>query len=260
MTQVYGNTFQQAVGGPAELVGLIFDAVPAAVKRGDKEGVETLERRLAMGGLACPNALSPLWNGPPDVPRNESQVREMYAYRMPDYGYRVAASQIAFPDWCLQDLKTGEFLLAEVEHRSSSFLAHDHPREGCDLIVCWEHNVNIPFLPVLELFSGTLHEAAYPQDVDPLERAKAFGTYAASQFAKRDGKARQGASAGGVGNDGAVLYDKAMERAARVVACVDRHVERGLSKTDSVMLAADECVLGKSTVWAILKKRGEFGL
>ncbi len=246
----------------AQLMALVLDSLPAAVKRGDKEAVRTLEETLATSGMACPNSLSPIWNGPPDVPRNEVQVREMHASRMPAHGYRIAASQEAFPDWLLQDIETGEFVLAEVEHRSSSFLAHGHDPAGCQMVVCWEHDEPLPFLDVLELFSGTMHRAENPLPLNPDLKARAFGGYAASRFGKKaaeDAKERRRDKAGKrTGQMGA--YDRAMLRARWAIGDVDAAVEKGKPKTEAVADVAESHRLGESTVWAMLKKRHEYGL
>lgn len=128
--------------------------LPAYVKAGDARMVELCERVLAKHGRAVPNHVSGLWS-PMEVPRNELQVREMFAHTLPEHGYRIVGSQAEFPDWLLVS-DTGEFVYAEVEHRSSAFWTHGHDPTLCDLIVCWEHDWPESPLPVLELFTGTM--------------------------------------------------------------------------------------------------------
>lgn len=229
-----------------ELLELIREVLPKAIEAGDIKRVEVLEERLAQGGLAQPNSISRVWNGPPDVPRNEVQVREMYAHRMPELGYRVAASQEAFPDWCLEKLDTGEFLFAEVEHKSSAFYTHGHAQSECDLIVCWEHDARGVCIPVIELFSGQVHEPRTQlQEPDDEAKLRAFGAYASARYNKPK------------------VYRRTkdpLERAAFITGVVDFYVQRGMSKRDAVRYVAELYDFGQSTVWAILKKRREFGI
>ncbi len=239
---------------------LVSDAVPGAVARGDEEALDVLERRLSMGGLAVPNTLSPLWNGAPSVPRNEVQVREMYAHKMPEYGYRIAASQERFPDWCLQDIETGKFVLAEVEHRSSSFLTHDHEIGGCEMVVCWEHDAPMPYMDVLELFSGTFHHATVRNAVEPHLKGRAFGAYAGQRHGRQDRAKSESESSSRSATGASGKYERAMHRAHRVLASIDMGMEYGETKTEAVKRAAKAHSLGVSTVWAILKKRAEYGL
>ena len=241
----------------AKLAELMKEAMPGAIARGDKGAVDTMEEQLAALGMAWPNRVSTIWNSPSDVPRNEVEVREMYAHKMPAHGYRIVASQEAFPDWLLQNTETGEYVLAEVEHRSSSFVSHGHEPTGCDLIVCWEHDCHLDFRDVLELFSGTFHKAERPVPVDPDLRLKAFGGYAASRFGKRAVEAGKQKRRPHLKKN---LYDDALRRAKFIVSAVHSGMERGLTKTEAVREAAESHGMGESTVWAILKKRGEYGL
>lgn len=246
--RMYGPAARMT-GLERELIGLIRETLPRAVEEGDAVRVEILERRLAQGGIAYPNSVTDLWNGAPGVPRNEVQVREMYAAKMPDYGYRIAASQERFPDWCLQDLETGEFVLAEVEHKSSSFFTHDHDQASCDLVVCWEHNARGLCLPVLELFTGVTHEPKIPLS-QPNDEAKmrAFGDYASGRYAKRQQLKLTG------------KQKDPLESARMICSMVDDAVAGGSRKTDAVRETADRMSMGRSTVWAVIKKRDEFGI
>jgi hypothetical protein len=138
-------------------VAHVRDSVlPDAIARGDVKIVNACEDVLARYGMTVPNHVSGRW-APADVPRNEIMLREMFAHKMPDYGYQIVRSREAFPDWLLLD-ENGEFVYAEVEHRSSSFRTHAHDPGLCDLIVCWEHDDHKLPLPVLELFTGECFE------------------------------------------------------------------------------------------------------
>lgn len=97
------------------------------------------------------------------TPGNEVELRELYAHRMPEYGYRVVHSQTTFPDWQLVD-EGGNPVRAEVEYQSSGFAEHGHDAGACDLIVCWNHDWKCPGVRVLEMSSGHLFEVAQPND------------------------------------------------------------------------------------------------
>jgi hypothetical protein len=60
-----------------------------------------------------------------------------------EMGYRVETVATGFPD-CTARRHVGggrwESVAIEFEYRSRSFLQHGHDAEGCDIIVCWEHD------------------------------------------------------------------------------------------------------------------------
>ena len=95
--------------------------------------------------------------GPPDgdaiafIPKNELNVREVFAQRAGRLGYRILESRIAFPDYILGAGRRR--ILAEAEFRTSDFLRHKHDLTRCDLIVVWEHDLSYMPVPVLELKS-----------------------------------------------------------------------------------------------------------
>ena len=90
-----------------------------------------------------------------EEPSNEMQVREWFVAHIAESEYSVIVSQSAFPDFILID-GNGDKVRAEFEHKSGNFVSHGHPVDGCDLVVCWSHNLDLP-LPVLELSNETLH-------------------------------------------------------------------------------------------------------
>lgn len=94
-------------------------------------------------------------NGLDFIPRNELNVREIFAQRASRLGYRIIESRIAFPDYLLE--QNGRRILAEAEFRTSNFLRHRHDLARCDLIVVWDHDLAMP-VSVLELKSNILHE------------------------------------------------------------------------------------------------------
>jgi len=89
------------------------------------------------------------------VPRNELNVREVFAQRAARLGYRILESRTAYPDYVLGYGPTR--LLAEAEYRTSDFLRHRHDIARCDLIVVWEHDLPYMPVPVLELKTGETH-------------------------------------------------------------------------------------------------------
>ena len=89
------------------------------------------------------------------IPKNEINVRELFAQRAARLGYRILESRAAFPDYVLE--RDGERLFAEAEYRTSDFLRHRHDLSRCDLILVWEHDVGYMPIPVFELKSSELH-------------------------------------------------------------------------------------------------------
>lgn len=137
----------------------IFSHVlPTAIRENNAKVAAACERVLAGDGLAIPNHVSGLW-APLEVPRNEMQVRELFAGRLPEFGFRLVSSHVEFPDWLLLDSQNN-FVYTEVEHRSSKFAVHGHDERFCDLVACWEHDWPECPLPVLEFFSGRVIQPA----------------------------------------------------------------------------------------------------
>ena len=91
------------------------------------------------------------------IPKNEINVRELFAQRAARLGYRILESRAAFPDYVLE--RDGERLFAEAEYRTSDFLRHRHDLSRCDLILVWEHDLPYMPIPVLELKTAAVHVA-----------------------------------------------------------------------------------------------------
>ena len=89
------------------------------------------------------------------LPKNELNVREVFAQRAARLGYRIIESRVAFPDYVLE--QRGRRVLAEAEFRTSDFLRHRHDLTRCDLIIVWEHDLSYMPVPVLELRSEEVH-------------------------------------------------------------------------------------------------------
>lgn len=153
---------------PGVLAKISDEVLPDALKRDDKDLAQKCERVLAKYGFAYPNSVSGFWE-PLDVPRSELQVREIFAPRLSEFGFRLVGSHTDYPDWLLID-EHGEYVYCEVEHRSSNFVLHGHDPARCDLIACWEHDWPESPLPVLEFFSG---KVAVPNVAAPMQKSRA---------------------------------------------------------------------------------------
>jgi len=91
------------------------------------------------------------------VPTYENEVVAMFGAIAHEIGFEIISNRAEFPD-CKANRKIEgsarnrfKECLIEFELRSSDFKAHKHPVNGCDLIVCWEHDWKDCPLEVLEL-------------------------------------------------------------------------------------------------------------
>ncbi len=91
------------------------------------------------------------------VPTYEQDVVGIFAAIAHEIGFEIISNRNAFPD-CEANRKVEgstrkryKKCLIEFELRSSDFKTHKHPVNGCDLIVCWEHDWKDCPLEVLEL-------------------------------------------------------------------------------------------------------------
>jgi hypothetical protein len=87
-------------------------------------------------------------------PINEQGVILLFAALCYDLGFRIEAIRSRFPDaQLIRKNSTGTFskCFAEFEFKSSNYKLHNHPRTGCDLIICWEHDWPSCPITVLEL-------------------------------------------------------------------------------------------------------------
>jgi len=74
-------------------------------------------------------------------PQTEQEVFYLFSqlHRKLDFPY-IVQFQKDFPDVVALD-KTRELKKIEIEKFASDFIAHGHPTEGCDFIVCWENDL-----------------------------------------------------------------------------------------------------------------------
>ena len=77
------------------------------------------------------------------APANEQGVVFLFAMMARRLGFYVVGLQTAFPD-CLamRELVPGSLqpVRIEFEYESRNFQVHRHRADGCEIIVCWEHN------------------------------------------------------------------------------------------------------------------------
>lgn len=97
------------------------------------------------------------------APMNENGVLCLFGMLAEELGFVVLRIQLGFPDCKAMrriDEKHWQEVWIEFEFESRNFLAHMHDPEGCDLIVCWEHNWPECPLEVVEL-KGVLGRKPY---------------------------------------------------------------------------------------------------
>ena len=93
-------------------------------------------------------------------PTNEAGVLFLFGSVAIDLGFMVTNVQAAFPDCeAMRRVEGGKWqpVKIEFEYESRNFLQHLHDPNGCDLIVCWEHNWPECPVEVLELRSFMGH-------------------------------------------------------------------------------------------------------
>lgn len=76
-------------------------------------------------------------------PTNEQEVIYLFAliHRQLGFPYVVKIGTL-FPDAEVLD-EEKKSRRVEFELFASNFITHDHPKEGCDFVVCWENNLSI---------------------------------------------------------------------------------------------------------------------
>lgn len=76
-------------------------------------------------------------------PVNENGVVFLFGMVARELGYSVEIVQAGFPDCeAKRQIGSGKWqrVSIEFEFESRNFRDHGHPPDGCDLIVCWNHN------------------------------------------------------------------------------------------------------------------------
>src|SRR5687768_3501324 len=78
-------------------------------------------------------------------PVNELGVVALFAKLSEELGFIIEEVKAGFPDSIArrQIDKGWERVAIEFEYASSNFCRHGHDAQGCDLIVCWEHDWDV---------------------------------------------------------------------------------------------------------------------
>jgi Homing endonuclease associated repeat len=87
-------------------------------------------------------------------PTNEAGVAVLFGAMAKDLGMAITRVQTEFPDCeAMREVEPDRWqrVRVEFEYESRNFLTHQHPVDGCDLIVCWRHNWPECPLEVVEL-------------------------------------------------------------------------------------------------------------
>lgn len=98
-------------------------------------------------------------------PTNEAETIELFRFLKPWIRWQIVHLQTKFPDAIIEHQNGGR-LIVEFEHLSANYKVHEHPAEGCDLIVCFRDNWPEASLPV-----WALEEVMFPEKRN-LARAK----------------------------------------------------------------------------------------
>ena len=69
----------------------------------------------------------------------EQFVREVLFALREELGYEVLSSRTEFPDFILK--RDDRIIRAEVELYASNFYFHKHPEEECDMIICFQNDL-----------------------------------------------------------------------------------------------------------------------
>jgi Homing endonuclease associated repeat len=86
------------------------------------------------------------------APTNEMGVMVLFGAEAKRLGFKILRLQAGCPDCeAMVEVAPGRWqrIRIEFEYESRNFLAHMHSPDGCDLIVCWEHNWQNCPVPVL---------------------------------------------------------------------------------------------------------------
>jgi len=84
-------------------------------------------------------------------PSCEQEVVAAFSAIARRLGFVILDLGTAFPDCRVRKLDTEDEVRVEFEYRSSDFIKHGHPSDGCDLVVCWEEDVSLQSPDVIAL-------------------------------------------------------------------------------------------------------------
>jgi hypothetical protein len=123
----------EMAGKRGRAYGLAYPAEPEA---GGPREAKPIAGRPLYGAPMKPCALA-------YCPTNEAGVICLFGSLAVELGFMVTSLQAAFPDCeAMRRVKGGKWqpVRIEFEYESRNFMKHLHDANGCDLIVCWEHN------------------------------------------------------------------------------------------------------------------------
>ncbi len=134
-------------------------------------------------------------------PTNENGVIFLFGKVVEDLNMYIEEIKPGFPD-CVGRRFVGkgwERVYIEFEYQSANFKAHGHDPNGCDMVVCWEHDWLECPLEVIELkdvIKGLPNEPTQPPDIGPdeltvEEHLKNFPEKIGSLFEKLDAKIKE---------------------------------------------------------------------
>jgi len=84
------------------------------------------------------------------IPQNELGVIVLFAQQCRDKGVEIMGISSAFPDATI--CYDGALYHAEFEFKASNFDQHGHDPRECDIIICWEDDLDgAHILPVVEV-------------------------------------------------------------------------------------------------------------
>lgn len=113
-----------------------------ALIEGKKVGVRSERRYMEKEGEESIVGAAINFRGLVYGPINEQGVVFLFGKVSKDLNIGIEEIKTGFPD-AICRVRTGKGYARrrmEFEFRSSDFKKHGHPKEGCDMIVCWEHD------------------------------------------------------------------------------------------------------------------------
>ncbi len=143
--RIFETTHKDLDEGKAKLEGI--EAEIAETGEDPEQGFDRIENMQEHGDILG-------FRGIVYEPINEQGVILLFATLCNDIGFRIEGIRAKFPDAQLireNPNKRFSKCFAEFEFKSSNYLLHKHPINGCDLLICWEHDwLDCP-IEVLEL-------------------------------------------------------------------------------------------------------------
>lgn len=126
-----------------EAAGAFWRPYPEGSKAAEAPAIDSPRaRRRILRDRPFYGPRSPL-SGLSYEPVNEAGVVYVFGRVADRLGIEVERIQQEFPDCeAMREVESGRWqrVRIEFEYESRNFLAHKHPADGCDLIVCWTHN------------------------------------------------------------------------------------------------------------------------